>query len=52
MDNQTLEAVQAMDKFLKNCLLLFEDFVAMIKDRTIKSASVGGTPSRMRSAPG
>jgi hypothetical protein len=39
MDNQTVEALRAIDKFLRNCLLLFEDFVAMIKDRTLKSAS-------------
>lgn len=40
MDNRTVEAMQAMDKFLKNCLLLFDDFVAVIKERTLKSASV------------
>jgi hypothetical protein len=44
VDNQTLEAVGAMDRFLKNCLLLFEDFVAMIKERTLKNASVEVLP--------
>ena len=40
MNSQMVEALRAMDSFLKNCQLLFDDFVATIKDRTLKSPSV------------